>query len=662
MRSLLMGTLILVLASLTACGGGGGGGSSIAPEPAAVDPEPAPVEPAPVEPAPVEPAPVEPASVTKIIGVITGFGSVFIGADKVEVGSDTTVDVNGDSSTGDDSSLQVGMKVSITASDSEGELTAQSIKYDDDLRGPATNVRSATADPSLGSFSVVQQLVVVDGNTIFDNDIGDNNADGDIDIRDLSGGSEQVVVEVSGLLISEGFLATRIERSSSVGGLTDVNNDEYEVKGFVDEVASDGSEFRINGATFLVVDSANSADGTSATVFDDGLVADSSLVGEFVEVKADQNSAGDWVAVKVEREDDFEDDNGDGQVDDDDRNGKYEIEGILSAVDTSSTPNTVTIGSVILEVTDATSLVGQRGNLVKIEGTFDENGVLVIGESRSQVESYLRVQDRVTEVGASSLTTRLGVSVTPTGNSRVKDDDSDDDKGDHLTPQQFLERVQSGDYVEARAFLDASGEAIWTRIEREDEDDMDCRIQGPVQSIVGGSASDFSFVIQGVTVDVSQIISEDDFEGANGQVLGRQGFFDQLSVDDVVKATSDKQGLGCELGRLTAREVEYENNDGLVGTSSSSSDDDDDENELSGLPSEVTENTFVLNGRTISVVGSTLIDDSLVEAALGREIDSDDIAFDQLPGELTLVDLLPTDVVIEVKVTADDVAIEIEDS
>lgn len=648
MRLFLLGALILVLASLTACGGGGGGGSSIPPEPVAV--------------APVEPAPVEPASVTNIVGVITGFGSVFVGTDKVEVGSETVVDVNGKSLTGDDADLQVGMKVSIIASDSDGQRTAQSIRYDDDLKGPASDVKSATADPSLGSFSVVQQTVVVDGNTIFDNNIGDNNADGDIDIRDLVGGSEPVVVEVSGLLISEGFLATRVERSSSVGGRTDVSDDEYEVKGFVDEVASDGSEFRINGATFLVVDS---ADGTSATVFDDGLVADSSLVGEFVEVKADQNSAGDWVAVKVEREDDFEDGNGDGQIDDVDRNGNYEIEGVLSAVDTSSTPNVLTVGSVTLEVTDATSLIGQLGNLVKLEGKFDDAGVLVIAQSRSQVENYLRVQDRVADVGASSFTTRLGVSVTPTGNSRVKDDDSDDNKGDHLTPQQFLERLQSGDYVEARAFIDANGETRWTRIEREDEDDMDCRIQGPVQSIEGGSALDFSVVIQGVTVDVSQIISEGDFEGANGQVLGRQGFFDQLSVDDVVKATSDKQGIGCELGRLTAREVEFENDDGLVGTSSSSSgddDDDDDENELSGLPSEVTENSFVLNGRTITVVGSTLIDDSLVEAALGREIDSDDIAFDQLPGELTLVDLLPTDTVIEVKVTADDVAIEIEDS
>jgi hypothetical protein len=99
---------------------------------------------------------------------------------------------------------------------------------------------------------------------------------------------------------------------------------------------------------------------------------------------------------------------------------------------------------------------------------------------------------------------------------------------------------------------------------------------------------------------------------------------------------------------VTNCEVEFENDDGLVGTSSSSSDDDSDEDELSGLLSEVTENSFVLNGRAITVVGSTLIDDS--------------ITFDQLSGELTLVDLLPTDIVIEVKVTADDVAIEIEDS
>jgi hypothetical protein len=95
---------------------------------------------------------------------------------------------------------------------------------------------------------------------------------------------------------------------------------------------------------------------------------------------------------------------------------------------------------------------------------------------------------------------------------------------------------------------------------------MDCRIQGPVQSKWGGSALGFSVVIHGVTADLSQIISGGDFEGANLQALGRQRFFDQLSVNDAVNTTSDKQGLGCELSRLSAREVEFEINDGLVGT------------------------------------------------------------------------------------------------
>jgi hypothetical protein len=110
---------------------------------------------------------------------------------------------------------------------------------------------------------------------------------------------------------------------------------------------------------------------------------------------------------------------------------------------------------------------------------------------------------------------------------------------------------------------------------------------------------------------VSQIISRGDFEGANGQALGRQRFFDQLSVNDAVNATSDKQGLGRVLSRLTAGQVEFENDDGLVATLSSSSDDDsnddkgENDDELSGLPSEVTENSFVLNGRIITVVGST---------------------------------------------------------
>ena len=51
----------------------------------------------------------------------------------------------------------------------------------------------------------------------------------------------------------------------------------------------------------------------------------------------------------------------------------------------------------------------------------------------------------------------------------------------------------------------------------------------------------------------------------------------------------------------------------------------------------------------------------LLRQPLGREFDGDDVPFDQLPGGLTLIDLLPENVQIEVTVSGDDVAIKIED-
>lgn len=632
MKTVYLG--ILTLASLAACGGGGG--SSSTPQPLAA---------APSSPA----APVGREVINT--GIITGFSSVFVNNVKYEVESDTEVVVEGKGSfLGDDSQLKVGQKVTILASDVDGQRTATRIEYDDDLKGPVSDLNPDSLESGLGTFTVLQQTVVVDGNTLFDNDIGDNNVDGDIDIRDLDVNGNALVVEVSGLAISEGFLATRIERADEIAGQAGVVDDEYEVKGFIDSVADDGSDFSINGGVFIV------SAGAGGTVFEDGLVADQTLVGLFVEVKVDQLGDGSWVAVRVKLENDYDDLDYNESI--------FEIEGVISAVDLSVTPNTVTIGSVTLEVDDASSLAALEGTLIELKGTYDSFGVLIITQTRIEAENNVRVYDRVARVDASEITTRLGIVVTPTGNSRVKDDVSDDDQSDHLTPEQFLQRVQPGDYLEARAYIDNSGSTLWTRIEREEEDDMDCRVRGPVESIEGDTAQDFTFVLQGVTVDVSQIFAQSDFQDVSGQGLGRQAFFDRLSVGDVVQATSDDDGLGCELARLTAREVEFEADDGLVGTAPIQGDSPNQavgRVELIGLPSMVTVNTFELNGRTITVVGSTEIDDSIVEAALGREFDGDDVPFDQLPGGLTLIDLLPENVQIEVTVSGDDVAIKIED-
>ena len=188
-----------------------------------------------------------------------------------------------------------------------------------------------------------------------------------------------------------------------------------------------------------------------------------------------------------------------------------------------------------------------------------------------------------------------------------------------------------------------------------DDDDLECELRGPVQSIEGTDAMAFSFVIQGVTIDVSQITSESDFAG-----IGRQNFFNNLDVGDIVEAESDEQGIGCQKGTLASREVEFEGDDGVFGTIDDVNDDNNDD-EITGTPENVTADSFSLGGRTISVVASTLIDDSVIERALGQEFDGGDQRFDQVPGGLTLPDLLPGSFPIAVEVNADDVALRIED-
>ena len=620
-----------LLASGYGCGGGGGdSGGSAGSGPIAGSPDP---------------------TVVTASGVITGFSSVYVNGARYEVESDTVVAIEDEAEQmGDDSALRVGMKVRIRGEeDDSGRRVAHRIDYDEDLKGPARNVVPDADNPELGRFEVLGVGVVVDANTVFDDDVGDNNSDGMIDIRDLTLPVGEVVVEVSGLAAADGLIATRIDRVNGPAGVPGNDDDEYELKGFVESVDSDDSSFVVSGTTFLVVE------GAGGTEFEDGLEFGSDLVGEFVEVKADERAPGEYVAVEVEREDDIGDRDGDGDFDDDDRFGELEIEGILISVDTDSDPDVILINGTRIEVADASSLVALVGTRVEIKGVFAENGVLTLREFEREGENSVRTEDRVvdTDLNAGTITTRLGLIIEPTGSSRVEDDVADSDDGDHLTPGEFLERVQPGDFLEARGIPDSAGAVVWTRIEREDEDDLECELRGPVESVDGIDASSFSFVIQGVTIDVSQISSEGDFGG-----IGRDNFFASLRVGVVVEAESDEMGVGCEAGLLTAREVEFEDDDGVFGN------DDDGQgtgnDELVGTPESVTGDSFSVAGRTVTVMDSTLIDDSLIERALGSEFEGDR-RFDQLPGGLTLLDLLPGTFPIAVEVNADGVALRIED-
>lgn len=600
---------------LAACGGGGGGGSDIGAGPG--------------------------STAVTASGVVTGFSSVFVNGIKYEVENGTIIAIEDEGEfAGDDSRLRVGMKVRVTAQIENGQRRAERIEFDEDLKGPVDNVMPDPANPALGEFTAAGQLVIVDAATVFDNDIGDNNGDGAIDINDLAAAPTQLVVEVSGLYTSTGLVATRIDRVNMAAGdlgRPGVPGDELEIKGIVDSVAADGSQFSVNQTVFLV---------GPGTFFDDGLLPNSDLLGAFVEVKADL-SGPDFVAVRVEREDDLGFDS---------RRGEFEIEGILESVNTTVTPHQVVIDGLTIDVDDASALVDLVGARIELKGRVNANGVLVVRRSELEAEENVRSKDRVASVDTAggNFTTRLGLVITPTGSARVEDDAGAG--GDHLTPDEFLSRLQVDDYIEARGVPGASG-VDWTRIERDDDSDRDCRLRGPVESIDAGA---FSFVVLGVTVDTSNV-ADSDFQDAADQPIGRSAFFAQLAAGDIVQANSLDGDAFCASGMLTAREVEFEPDDGVVGTAPPPSGDDNPGNndELAGPVSNVGADSFQIAGTTVMVTADTLIDASLVEAARGVELPPDDLRFGDLPE--TLTQLLPPGKTVSVRVDAAGNAILIED-
>jgi hypothetical protein len=486
-----------------------------------------------------------PVSVTSI-GTITGFGSVFVNGTKYEVVSSTRVSIEDEPEMmGDDSALRMGMKVSVSAIDDGGIRTAQLIEYDEDLKGPIESISPDGSDPTIGTFSVMSQTVTVDANTNFDDDIGNNDGIAGIDFRDLRVG---MIVEVSGYPTDDGFVATRVDRELAADGSDpsigdpSIDDDELELKGFVEAVAGDLSSITVAGVTFLV---------DTNTMLDDGLVLGEDLVGAFVEVEADI-VGGDYVARKIEIEDDFDDE------------GEFEIEGVLQAIDTSASPNTFTINGITIPINNAASLEAFVGLHVEIEGSFDANGVLILREAHEEEEDNIRTEDLVATVDTTNgnFTTRLGLVIEPTGGSRVEDDTSDD--GAHLTPAQFIGRLQQGDRIEARGFGDGAGGVTWTGVEREEvftnNDDFECELRGPVESKAGDENA-FSFVIQGVTVETGRV-QNDDFKDDNDFAIGKAEFFRRLQVGSIVEAESFEGDEFCMPGMLDARQVEFEGIDG----------------------------------------------------------------------------------------------------
>jgi len=369
------------------------------------------------------------------VGVITGFGSIYVNGVEYETSKITPV-VDGVPRA--ETTLGVGDVVTITGTvNADGVTgTATSVRCDDELEGYVLAI-NLQADGT-GTLNVMGQTVTITLDTVFE---GDTLAA----ITDLSVND---IVEVSGFSSGTGLVtATRIETKSAA--------DDVEVKGLVSELDTGLQTFKLGA---LTVD--YSAAGEVPQNLADGL---------YVEVKTDKALTGDvgsgftLYASKVEIEDD-----GDMELEGDEGE-EVKMQGIVSDITaTSFRFNGALVEFSTLETDDEFDLSSlTEGQLITVEGYFNKDGQFVVTEIEDEHESEDEAEGTVTAVGDSTVTIVSGnnqLTFTVTTTTRMMDEQQSTNL--HYFS---LADVSVGDFVKIEFYVDdTSGDNIATELERDD--------------------------------------------------------------------------------------------------------------------------------------------------------------------------------------------------
>ncbi len=488
MKTLKLITSTLLASILVACGGGGGGGGGgSTPPPDNNNP------------------PTAGIGRTGIaMGPIANFGSIIVNGVRYDTNS-ATFTVN--DAPGTQADLKVGQVVVVSGTiDNNGTTgTAETVFFDDNVKGPVQSIDSAASQ-----MVVLGQTVLISVDTSFDDSISPPS---------LAGLAVDDIVEVSGLVNADGAIAaTRIEQKPP--------GTQFEVHGIVSLHDPSNMRFNINA---LVVNYA------SATLdnFPGGQISN----GDPVEAKGMMlGAAGELVATQVELENPL------AAGEDGDR---IEIEGFITRFvsatdfDVSGLPVT-TNGSTVYEG-------GGAGDLglnikVEVEGDLNASGVLVADKVDIRRAKAVRATALLDSVDAANdSVVLLGITVNVDALTRIEDKSSAD-----VEPLS-VDDLSAGDYVEVRGdeFPAGSGEILATIFEREDPD-PDTELQGFVESVSAPSLS-----ILGVTIETS---GSTVFRDANDNVISSTEFFGQLSANDLVKATGTESADTV----ISASELEFE--------------------------------------------------------------------------------------------------------
>jgi len=414
---------------------------------------------------------IDRGGITIAQGPINGFGSVIVnGVRYSTAGARITID----DQPGVESGLRVGQVVRV-----EGRLdaggttgTATTISYDDDVEGPIQSIE-AGAD----TLVVLGQTVKVGPSTSFDDRIS---------TRSLAGLAVGDRIEVSGLVNAAGVIeATRIELKAASSAV--------ELKGTATSVDTVARRLRINGqqVDYSTAQLSNFPSGQPAN-------------GDLVEVKGSVNGSGVLVATRIERRSASLA----GTTDD-----SAEIEGLVTRFvsaadfDVSGQRITTTAGTVYEGGTAANLALDAN---VEVEGGFDATGRVVARKVQFRQESDVELAGPVEAVNPSAGTlVVLGATVRTTPLTRYEDQSSAD------VERFSLADLRVGDYVEVRAYRDASG-LVATLLERDDLE-SGVELQGPATSVAAPN-----LVVGGVSVTTD---SRTEFRNNDGGSITAAAFF-----------------------------------------------------------------------------------------------------------------------------------------
>lgn len=411
-------------------------------------------------------------------GTVTGFGSIIVNG----LTFDTDVATFGiDGRGGTQADLSVGHVVTVQGViDEDGTApVANVVTFDDVVEGPISAI-----DPAAQTLTVLGQLIQVDADTSFDDDISPASLDG-LNLTDT--------IEVSGFRRADGSVsATRIERRLAAG--------ELEVTGTISNLA--GTSFDING---FVVD-------FSAAMLQD-FPGGSPENGQLVEAKGDSlGGSGELLATQLEYK-------GGNLGTDGDR---AELEGFVTRFtsatdfDVENVPVT-TNAQTVFENGSAADLALNRK--VEVEGDINAAGVLVASKVEIKLSGFIRAESLVEDVQADQLTV-LGIVIQVNAATRFEDKSIEEREPFNLS------HVVVGNFVEIRGYEDASG-IIATRLER-DDDDGEVALRGFVTDVNEPEITILDVVVSTTgasffDLDGSPLSSTEFFQLANGRLVEASG-------------------------------------------------------------------------------------------------------------------------------------------